>query len=144
VNPADHSFGKEHRLCGKKRIDRLFAGGRSFFAYPFRCVWSVAGEEGAAGDGPYARILISVAKKNHKRAVARNKLKRRTREAYRLNRHRWEGLALPPGRILNIALIYTPKEILEYSVIEHGVVKILSEIRKRLAPGADLPAGAAD
>ncbi len=147
MNPADHSFGKEHRLCGKKRIDRLFVEGRSFFAYPFRCVWSVDGDPAGtelSDQAPCARILVSVAKKNHKRAVVRNKLKRRIREAYRLNRHRWEGLALPEGRSLSVAFIYTPKEILEYSVIEHGVVKILSEIRKRLAPGAGLPVRAAD
>jgi ribonuclease P protein component len=143
MNPSDHSFGKEHRLCGKKRIDRLFAEGRSFFAYPFRCVWTATDPAPDKAGAP-VQILISVGKKNHKRAVARNKLKRRIREACRLNRYGWADISGPDGRIVTVALIYTSKEILEYSVIEHGVVKVFSEIRKRLAPGADLPVRAAD
>jgi ribonuclease P protein component len=129
--PADHSFGKEHRLHGAKRIDRLFAEGRSFFAFPFRCVWTVASPPPERPCAP-VQILISVGKRNHKRAVARNILKRRTREAYRLNRHRWDDLALPDGRVILLALIYTPKEILTYSAIEHGVVKALTDIHRRL------------
>lgn len=142
MNP-DRSFGKAHRLCGKKRIDRLFAEGQSFFAYPFRCVWTVMDPEWEKVSAP-VQILISVGKKNHKRAVVRNKLKRRIREAYRLNRPCWEDVSSSQGRIVTVALLYTSKEILEYSVIEHGVVKVLSEIRKRLASGADLPVRAAD
>lgn len=144
MSAPDHRFGKQHRLCGKKRIDRLFEQGQSFFAYPFRCVWMVTDEGDAPeeGDALCPQMLVSVGKKNHKRAVARNTLKRRTREAYRLNRR--ADLALIGGRRLAVAFLYTPKEILEYAVIEHGVVKALAEIRKRLAPTGGAPAGAAD
>ncbi len=143
MNPSHHRFGKAHRLCGKKQIDRLFAQGQSFFAYPFRCVWTTAEPVPDKASAP-VQILISVGKKNHKRAVARNKLKRRIREAYRLNRHHPNDISGPDGRIVTVALLYTSKEILEYSVIEHGIVKVLSEIRKRLAPDADLSVRAAD
>lgn len=83
------------------------------------------------------QILVSVGKKNHKRAVARNKLKRRTREAYRLNRHLWEGISLPENEHLVLGLIYGSKEILQYTAIEHGVVKAIAEIRKQLAADRD-------
>jgi len=147
MSAPDRRFGKQHRLCGKKRIDRLFAQGQSFFAYPFRCVWMVVGEAAAEtreglSESPCAQMLVSVSKKNHKRAVARNTLKRRTREAYRLNRR--DDLALADGRRLAVAFLYTSKEILDYAVIEHGVVKALAEIHKRLAPGVGAPVHAAD
>ncbi len=140
---VDHSFGKEHRLCGKKAIDRLFAEGCSFFVHPFRCVWSVLDPDPMRETAP-VRILISVGKKNHKRAVARNKIKRRIREAYRLNRHRWEPVPLPEGKRLIVALIYGSKEILEYKTIEDGLVRLFTELGKRLATDGDRPVRPAD
>ena len=145
-NAVDYSFGKEHRLCGKKSIDGLFAQGRSFFVHPFRCVWLVV--EGDLCTAPYqetwsVQILVSVGKKNHKRAVARNKLKRRIREAYRLNRSRWE-MPLPQGKRLIVALIYGSKETLEYKTIEDGLVRLFTELRKRLAADGDRAVRRAD
>ncbi len=141
-NAVDYSFGKEHRLCGKKSIDGLFAQGYSFFVYPFRCVWSVVDPDPLRETAP-VQILISVGKKNHKRAVARNKLKRRIREAYRLNRSRWE-MPLPQGKRLIVALIYGSKEILEYKTIEDGLVGLFTELRKRLAADGDRAVRRAD
>ena len=136
MSTTDHSFGKEHRLCGKKRIDRLFAEGRSFFAHPFRCVWMEVEPDVYREMAP-VQVLVSIGKRNHKRAVARNKIKRRTREAYRLNRHRWEGAPLAKDKRLIVGLLYSSKEILDYSTIEHGVVRAIAEIRKQLAADRD-------
>lgn len=138
----DYSFGKKHRLSSRTLIERLFGEGCSFFAYPFRCVWLVTGPDPYRETAP-VQVLVSVSKRNHKRAVARNKIKRRVREAYRLNRHRFE-MPLPDNKRLVVAFIYSPKDILEYSAIEHGVVKSISEIQKRLAAGTDLSVRSAD
>ena len=143
MNATNHSFGKKHRLSSHTLIERLFGEGYSFFAYPFRCVWMVA-DPVPGKDTASVQILVSVSKKNHKRAVSRNKLKRRIREAYRLNRHGWGEIPLPENKRLLVAFIYSSREILEYSVIEHGVVKILSEIQKRLAAGIDISVHPAD
>ena len=143
MDAINHSFSKKHRLSSHTLIERLFGGGCSFFAYPLRCVWMIT-EPAPGKEMADVQILVSVSKKNHKRAVARNKLKRRIREAYRLNRHHWGELALPENKRLVLAFIYSSKEILEYSTIEHGVVKAISEIQKRLAAGIDLSVCPAD
>jgi ribonuclease P protein component len=143
LNATDHSFGKQHRLCGKKPIDRLFAEGVSFFAWPFRCIWLIAEADTLRAAAP-VQVLITVGKKNHKRAVARNRIKRRTREACRLNRYRWDTLPLPEGKRLLVGFVYGSKEILDYSTIEHGVIRAITELRKQLAAGCDLPLRSAD
>ena len=65
-------------------------------------------------------MLISVSKRNHKRAVVRNLLKRRTREAYRLHK-----APLCEATGLHLALVYASKNVEEYRVIEAAVQKII-------------------
>lgn len=80
-----YTLNKSERLCSKKLIERLFAGGnKSFPAYPLRVVYMWVDVEDAVAD---ASILISVPKKRFKHAVKRNQVKRQVREAYRLNKH---------------------------------------------------------
>ena len=77
-----NKFYKEERLCSKKSLDLLFKNGSSFLLYPFRITYLFIDEV-----HPYpAQVVINVAKKRYKRAVDRNLIKRRTREAYRLQK----------------------------------------------------------
>src|SRR5476651_487329 len=77
-----YTFKKEERLCNKKLIDGLFHNGSSFLCYPFKASWMFVDN---TQQFP-AQIVFSVAKKRFKRAVDRNLIKRRMREAYRLHK----------------------------------------------------------
>jgi ribonuclease P protein component len=77
-----NTFKKEERLCSRKSLDLLFKNGSSFLLYPFRITYLLV-------DEPHqfpVQVVINVAKKRYKRAVDRNLIKRRTREAYRLQK----------------------------------------------------------
>ena len=100
-----YSFPKEEHLCRKKLIDELFGQGSSFGLYPLRLVWRPT--ESPATEP--LQVLVSVSKRNFKRAVDRNYLKRLMREAYRLNKYRL--LEAEGGhRVGLLAIIYTGKE----------------------------------
>ena len=77
-------------------------------------------------------IMISVPKKFHKRANKRNLLKRRTREAYRLSREELRAKVVEQGVVLNIALVYSTKELHTYKTISNAVQRILEQIGSRL------------
>lgn len=81
----EYTFTKEERLCSKKQISALFAGGaKSFSIYPIRVVYMPV--EKREGQSAEVSVLISVSKRYFKRAVKRNRVKRQIREAYRLQK----------------------------------------------------------
>ena len=115
------SLKKNERLCSFSEIQSLMKKGETFFHYPFKVVYQNISIEGEGTQVPNA-IMVSVPKRNFKRAVKRNLLKRRIRESYRLNK---EILAAPEGCRTNILFVYVSKDIKEFSYIEEKVKEIL-------------------
>jgi ribonuclease P protein component len=108
------TFRKEERLSKEKTIKELFEQGSSFYLYPFKVFFMRNPDQGY----PFHQILISVSKKNFAKAVDRNLIKRRIREAYRLNKS-----LLSDQNKLFIAYIYSVKEILPSAQIHQRLVK---------------------
>ncbi len=106
-------------MRGRSAVSQLFAEAKSGFVYPLRYLWYDGTSDSDA-------VLFSVPKRYHKRANRRNLLRRRTKEAYRLNKE----LLLSDDRVsgLHIALIYSSKEAEEYPRIERAVRRILEQI----------------
>jgi len=119
-----NTFQKNERLCSKKAIQQLFDEGQSFVKYPFRITLLPIVDEEASS----AQVLISVSKKKIKRANKRNWIKRRIREAYRLNKHALLEALMENKIKIAISLVYLPQEILDYSMIEKGMKKALKQV----------------
>src|SRR5687767_2812315 len=97
------TFRKQERLSGKKKIEELMEKGNSFSKFPFRVVW----KEADNGVSPRAQIAISVSKRNFKKAVDRNRIKRQIREAYRTGKQPlYEHLEAKNKKII-FMVIYT-------------------------------------
>lgn len=110
---------KSERLAKRSEIGRLFTHGEAFLVYPVKCTYLFRTDSGPA------RIMVMAPKRNHKRAVARNLLKRRMREAYRLNKY----ILGEEGRGADIAFSYIAKgEPLDYRAIQKAVVSILNKL----------------
>lgn len=120
----DASFTKRERLSSFKEIQALMKKGETFFHYPFKVVYQHIRLE-AADEAPANAIIVSVPKRNFKRAVKRNLLKRRIRESYRLNKGLLEA---PCGCRTNALFVYVSKEILEFNHIEKKLKEVLVKI----------------
>ena len=122
--PDDRSLPRSERLRSLGAVRRLFECGESGFVFPFRYVWYAEPDT-----EPSVEVLFTVPKKFHKRANRRNLLRRRTKEAYRLQKQIVRNGATVN---LDLALIYSSKEVLPYKVIANGVRKILEHVAERL------------
>ena len=114
---AKFTFQKQERLHKEKLIKELFETGSSFYLYPFK----VLVKRNPDQSFPVHQVMISVSRKNFKKAVDRNLLKRRIRESFRLNKNL---LQVTPKYL--IAYIYTAKEILTFAQIQERLIKTLN------------------
>lgn len=122
---ADFRLPHSERLRSFGAVRRLFASGSGGFVFPFRYI--VFAEP---ADGFDVEVLFSVPKRNHKRANVRNLLRRRTKEAYRLNK----SILHDSGKraSVDLALIWSTKEVVDYKTVEYAVKRILASVADAL------------
>ena len=128
---ATLSYPKSVRLHHRKAFEELLGKGATHYNAVFKVYWLAPSTKEAENvDG--SRFAVSVPKKNFKRAVKRNLLKRRIREAIRLNRAR-----LPEGFAADFLFFYRVPEVLDYADIEKAVVETFESVASKAAAPAE-------
>lgn len=121
-----HTFPKEERLCSKRLIGSLFRDGSSFLIYPYRVTYLRI-------DGLQlpVQVLLSVSKRRFRHAVQRNLLKRRMREAYRLQKGErlWPALEHQSFGLV-LAIQYVGKEVLDYARLHKRMADVLKKLEE--------------
>lgn len=120
VLAMNYRLPKSERLHADKLIKELFNEGSSFFLYPFKIQFFVKKDQ---EDGT-SQVLFSVSKKKIKRAVGRNLMKRRIREAYRLNK----SILPEESPAMSIGLIYVSSDLMEYSQLQLKIQQALKKL----------------
>jgi len=78
-----------------------------------------------------AQVLISVPKKNFKRAVDRNKIKRLIRESYRVNKFLLYSSLERNNKQLAIGILYTSKIMEPFSLIQEKIIAVLTKLAQQ-------------
>ena len=119
-------MGKSERLKSRKQIDALFENGKKITLFPFRLLYRT--ESGKV----MLKAGFTVSSKNFPRAVDRNRIKRLTRESYRLQKKDLESLVSKNDYILHLFFIYTGREIPEYEETHAGIKQVMDKLLKTI------------
>lgn len=130
---SEFQFSKRERLKSRKAISELFENGRLVYSYPVKMLYIRKTEQ--SGSEYPVKCGFTVSKKNFKRAVCRNMLKRRMREAYRINKKIIYNILEKRTEVINIFFIYISKEELSYSQIEKSVYSAIEQLCKEISNG---------
>jgi ribonuclease P protein component len=118
----NYRLPKSERLHAEKLIKELFNEGSSFFLYPFKVLFlrkiDLAGQTN--------QVLFSVSKKKIKKANGRNFIKRRLKEAYRLNK------AILTQEGILIGFIFVGKAEMSFAEIQPKMIQVLSRLNQEL------------
>lgn len=135
-------FPKSTRLHHRSLQERLFSEGSKIHEFPLKMIWnSLSPEELQANFrnrvpdliGP-VQVLVSVPKKKRRRAVDRVLMRRRIREAFRLNRGQLVQVvkAIPSLRTLSVGVVYMKEANVEYSEIEEKMIRLLDRLAAKV------------
>ena len=130
------TLGKNERLKSRKQIGQLFDKGNSFVVAPFRVYYLVSEMLNAQRSMFNVQFGVGVSSKNFKRAVDRNRIKRLTKEAWRLQKNDPVAIGLKEkmrasGKQLNVFLIYTGKELPDFTTVKDKVAVALKKLANK-------------
>lgn len=124
------TLGKNERLKSRKSIEQLFSEGKKIVAAPYRVLYLFTKIE----KDPSLLFGAGVSAKNFKKAVDRNRIKRLTREAYRLQKISLQEKIRANNIQLNVFFIYTGKELPGYNEVYQKVGVVLKKLDKLIEP----------
>lgn len=149
-SPRRYTLRKAEKLRHKKLVESLFTEGKSMYDFPLRMVWRALSpdelrESFRAGIPPQTgklQMLVTIPKKKRRRAVDRVLLRRRIREAYRLNRLHLADVINERADLgaVTLAFIFLGDENTEYASLEKKMINLLGRLEKKLHPNVKQPA----
>jgi ribonuclease P protein component len=128
-------FGKMEKLKSRKLIEELFARGKSINVFPIRISYIFSNLR--TDEKPLLQVGVSVSKRNFKRAVDRNGIKRLLREAYRLQKKELLELLTEQKKKGFVFFIYTDKQLPEYPIVFDTMTKCLSALKRKVVLNED-------
>ena len=126
------TLGKEERLKSRKQIEQLFDKGKSIVITPFRIYFLIDEMLNAQLSMFNVQFGVGVSAKNFKKAVDRNRIKRLTREAWRLQKNEISEKAKETQRQLNVFFIYTGKELPDFKTVKDKVAIALKKLADKI------------
>ncbi len=116
-----YTFPKKERLKSKKLIQKLFARGKTHASFPLRLIYL----DCDLPEDVVAQAGFSVPKRNFKKAVHRNRIKRLMRESYRLQKHL---IFNNPATSRALMFLYLDKEKPDFKTVYKAMGTLLEKL----------------
>jgi ribonuclease P protein component len=119
------TYPKKEKLKNQKLIEKLFLEGKSISVFPLRMIYLQTTFE----DGSKLKTGVSVSKRNLKKAVDRNRIKRLLREAYRLNRPEYFNNITTSYALM---ILYIGKDATDFDTVNSKLKLLFSTFNKKI------------
>ena len=115
-------------------MDQLYAEGHRLMAFPYSVQWLVIPScpKGQSSLHSPCQVMIVAPKRKFKHAVDRNRVRRLTRECYRLRKHSLYAFLESHGISIVFSMVYIHNEIMSYDQLGHKMDKLLSAMEKEI------------
>lgn len=120
------SYSKKEKLKSQKLIEELFSQGKSLTIFPLKLVYLKT----TFDDGATMKAGVSVSKRNFKKAVDRNRIKRLLREAYRLNKTVYFNNISGSYALM---ILYLGKDGADFASIDEKMKTLLNSFREKMS-----------
>ena len=136
VSPLQLTFSKKDRLCSEKLIEELFRSGQRMMVFPYSLHWLLVPPD-RLPDNTTAQVLIATSKKKFHHAVDRNRVKRLTRECYRLHKPQLYSFLESNHLSLVLSIHYVHNEIFDFATLMHKFDKLTASLINDIGRTAD-------
>lgn len=128
-----HTLSKAERLKSYKRIRVLFAEGQKLKVHPLLVYYQIREQLDNSNERIQLQMGVSVGARYFKKAVDRNLIKRRIREAYRINNTDLKQELMGKAIGLDVFFVYTSNELLPYTQLETTMQKALEILLEKMS-----------
>jgi len=127
---GEFTFGKEERLKSNLSIQELLKHGKAVSRFPLKIYWDFSTDPRQKYP---VRAAISVPKRKFRRAVDRNLMKRRLKEAYRLNKYMLYDKLDQHQQKIQLIILLLSDEFIPYKQLEQGMREIFRKLVNKLS-----------
>ena len=125
------TWTKKEKLKSRKQIERVFREGRSFSLFPFKVCFLLQSLDEAGAKSPL-QAGFGAGSRHFKKAVDRNRIKRLSREAYRLQKKPLLQSLEEKRLSLAVFFIYTGRELPDYVTVTDKIGVALQKLIREL------------
>jgi ribonuclease P protein component len=122
------SYNKFEKLKSRKQIELLFAKGKSISAFPVK-VFYLPVEHTPLHP---VQVGVGVSARNFKKAVDRNTIKRRMREAYRLHKLPLHEHLVPAEKSVAVFILWIDKQLPTSAALQDLMPTVIEKLIKQL------------
>jgi ribonuclease P protein component len=133
-----YTWTKAEKLKSRKRIEWVFKEGKSLSVFPFKAFYLLVPASPSARVPPHRpspaplQAGFGAGSRHFKKAVDRNRIKRLSREAYRVQKQPLMDVLTEKGRSMALFLIYTGKELPDHATVKAKIGVLLQKLIKEV------------